>query len=164
MGSGTKSMRENRTITVDFHDESHYFQLICDGTAFVEFVLAFVLSIGFQLAHKATCRGGGCLTPPLPLCPASPGRPHHLAHPVCLVQGGLHGLTTLHLALSPHEPRGRPPSLDRHPRRPQLGMGCHCLPYLAHGPLSLDLCLGATWPGHRADPVSPAAAHVYPGR
>jgi hypothetical protein len=62
MGNGTKTTRENRTITVDFHDESNYFQLICDGTAFVEFVLAFVLSIGFQLAHKATCRGGGCLT------------------------------------------------------------------------------------------------------
>ena len=25
-------------------------------------VLAFILSLGFQLAHKATCRGGGCLT------------------------------------------------------------------------------------------------------
>ena len=25
-------------------------------------MLAFILSIGFQLAHKATCRGGGCLT------------------------------------------------------------------------------------------------------
>jgi hypothetical protein len=62
MGNGTKTTRENRTITVDFHDESNYFQLICDGTAFVEFVLAFVLSIGFQVAHKATCRGGGCLT------------------------------------------------------------------------------------------------------
>jgi len=62
MGNGTKTTRENRTITVDFHDESNYFQLICDGTAFVAFVLAFVLSIGFQLAHKATCRGGGCLT------------------------------------------------------------------------------------------------------
>ena len=63
MSNGTKTTRENRTITVDFHDESNYFQLICDGTAFVEFVLAFVLSIGFQLAHKATCRGGGgCLT------------------------------------------------------------------------------------------------------
>jgi hypothetical protein len=24
--------------------------------------MAFILSIGFQLAHKATCRGGGCLT------------------------------------------------------------------------------------------------------
>ena len=62
MGNGTKTTRENRTITVDFHDESNYFQLICDGTAFVEFVRAFVLSIGFQLAHKATCRGGGCRT------------------------------------------------------------------------------------------------------
>jgi hypothetical protein len=27
----------------------------------VELVLAFILSIGFQLKHKATC-GGGCLT------------------------------------------------------------------------------------------------------
>jgi len=25
-------------------------------------VIAFILALGFQLAHKATCRGGGCLT------------------------------------------------------------------------------------------------------
>jgi hypothetical protein len=25
-------------------------------------VMAFPLSLGFQLAHKATCHGGGCLT------------------------------------------------------------------------------------------------------
>jgi hypothetical protein len=24
--------------------------------------MAFLLSLGFQLAHKATCHGGGCLT------------------------------------------------------------------------------------------------------
>jgi hypothetical protein len=62
MGNGTKATRENRTITVDFHDESTYFQLLSDGKAFVECVLAFILSIGFQLAHKTTCTGGGCLT------------------------------------------------------------------------------------------------------
>ena len=39
-----------------------YFQLLGDGKAFLECVLAFVLSLGFQLAHNATCRGGGCLT------------------------------------------------------------------------------------------------------
>src|SRR5437762_11541234 len=33
-----------------------------DGKAFVEFVFAFLLSLGFQLKHKATCTGGGCLT------------------------------------------------------------------------------------------------------
>src|SRR2546421_2747182 len=33
-----------------------------DGKAFVEFVFAFLLSLGFQLAHKAPCPGGGCLT------------------------------------------------------------------------------------------------------
>lgn len=28
----------------------------------MELVLAFILSLGFQLKHKATCSGGGCLT------------------------------------------------------------------------------------------------------
>src|SRR6266516_3639939 len=54
--------RENRTITVDFQNETTYFQLLGDGKAFVEFVVAFLLSLGFQLTHKASCGGGGCLT------------------------------------------------------------------------------------------------------
>ena len=62
MAQTTKATRQNRTITVDFQEPSPYFQLIRDGKAFVEFVLAFILSLGFQLAHKATCTGGGCLT------------------------------------------------------------------------------------------------------
>jgi hypothetical protein len=57
-----KRTRHNRTITVDFQNEATYFQLLGDGKAFVECVMAFLLSLGFQLAHKATCRGGGCLT------------------------------------------------------------------------------------------------------
>jgi hypothetical protein len=61
MSNGAKTIRENRTITVDFHDESTYFQLIHEGKAFVEFVLAFILALGFQLTHKATCTGSGCL-------------------------------------------------------------------------------------------------------
>jgi hypothetical protein len=62
MPSPTKLIRENRTITVNFQDETTYTRLLDDGQAFVEFVLAFLLSLGFQLKHKATCRGGGCLT------------------------------------------------------------------------------------------------------
>jgi hypothetical protein len=62
MGTAAKSTRENRTITVDFQNETTYFQLLGDGKAFVECVLAFLLSLGFQLKHRATCRGGGCLT------------------------------------------------------------------------------------------------------
>jgi hypothetical protein len=62
MGQAAKRTHENRTITVDFRDEATYFQLLGNGKAFVECVLAFVLALGFQLAHKATCRGGGCLT------------------------------------------------------------------------------------------------------
>ena len=62
MGTAAKPTRKNRTITVDFQDEATYFQLLGDGKAFVEFVFAFLLALGFQLLHKATCRGGGCLT------------------------------------------------------------------------------------------------------
>jgi hypothetical protein len=62
MRQTAKRTRENRTITVDFQNEATYFQLLGDGKAFVEFVLAFLLSLGFQLTHKATCSGGGCLT------------------------------------------------------------------------------------------------------
>jgi hypothetical protein len=62
MGTAAKPTRANRTITVDFRDEATYFRLMEDGKAFLECVLAFVLSMGFQLKHKATCGGGGCLT------------------------------------------------------------------------------------------------------
>ena len=62
MGQGAKQTRENRTLTVDFQNEATYFQLLDNGKAFLECVLAFVLSLGFQLKHKATCDGGGCLT------------------------------------------------------------------------------------------------------
>src|SRR5438128_5038504 len=62
MGQSAKAIRQNRTITVDFQDQSTYFQLLSDGKAFVEFVLAFLLALGFQLSHKATCGGGSYLT------------------------------------------------------------------------------------------------------
>ena len=62
MGKASKQTRANRTITIDFQHEATYFQLLGDGKAFLECVLAFILSIGFQLTHTATCRGGGCLT------------------------------------------------------------------------------------------------------
>src|SRR5215471_19791630 len=62
MRSKAHQIRENRTITVDFQNEATYVQLLGDGKAFVELVMAFILSLGFQLKHKATCQGGGCLT------------------------------------------------------------------------------------------------------
>ena len=62
MAQTTKATRQNRTITVDFQDPSTYFQLITDGKAFVEFVLAFLLALGFQLTHKATCTSSSSLT------------------------------------------------------------------------------------------------------
>src|SRR5574341_2496331 len=62
MSTVAQRTRDNRTITVDFRDDATYVQLLGDGKAFVECVCAFLLALGFQLAHKATCRGGGCLT------------------------------------------------------------------------------------------------------
>src|SRR5712691_5223461 len=62
MAQAAKPTRHNRTITVDFHNEATYFALCSDGKVFIEFVLAFLLSLGFQLLHKASCSAGGSLT------------------------------------------------------------------------------------------------------
>ena len=62
MRNTARQTHENRTITVDFQNEATYFQLLGDRKAFLECVLAFLFALGFQLKHKATCRGGGCLT------------------------------------------------------------------------------------------------------
>jgi len=62
MGHAAKPIRHNRTITVDFRDETTYFALLGDTKAFVECVLAFLLSLGLQLTHKASCSAGGHLT------------------------------------------------------------------------------------------------------
>jgi hypothetical protein len=62
MGHAAKPIRHNRTITVDFRDEATYFALLGTTKTFVEFVLAFLLSLGFQLTHKASCSEGGSLT------------------------------------------------------------------------------------------------------
>jgi hypothetical protein len=63
MGQTVKPTRQNRTITVDFHDETTYSELLSNTKAFLEVVFAFLLAIGFQLTHQATCHGGGrCLT------------------------------------------------------------------------------------------------------
>ena len=62
MGQTAIPTRHNRTITVDFHDETTYFALLDNTQAFVDFVLAFIFSLGFQLTHKASCSAGGSLT------------------------------------------------------------------------------------------------------
>ena len=55
MRNTARQTRENRTITIDFQTEATYIRLLSDGKAFLECVLAFVMSLGFQLKHKATC-------------------------------------------------------------------------------------------------------------
>jgi hypothetical protein len=74
IGTAAKPPRENRTITVDFRDEATDCGWLEDRQAFLECVIAFPLSRGFQLQLKATCRDGGCLT--------------RYAHDVCIRWGG----------------------------------------------------------------------------
>jgi hypothetical protein len=62
MGQTAKPTRHNRPITVDFHDETTYFELLSTTKAFVECVLAFILSLGFQLLYKGSCSEGKYLT------------------------------------------------------------------------------------------------------
>ena len=108
MYNTARQPRENRTITVDFQNEATYFQLLGDGKAFVECMLAFILALGFQLKHKATCRGGGCLTCHSHYLRVRLGGGDHLAAPVHHVQSRLHDPAAFHLALPPDAPRGGP--------------------------------------------------------
>jgi hypothetical protein len=57
-----KRKKENRTLTVDFNDEATYHRLCKDGRSFIEFVVAFIIGLGFQLKHKCSCPGGFRLT------------------------------------------------------------------------------------------------------
>jgi hypothetical protein len=59
MGTAAKRTRENRTIPVEFRDAATYVCLIAAGKAFLEGVIACLLSLGCQRQHKATGHGGG---------------------------------------------------------------------------------------------------------
>jgi hypothetical protein len=62
MGIAAKPTRDNRTITVDFQNDTTSVPRLGDGQAFLEWGLACIMSLGFQRKHKAVCRGGGSLT------------------------------------------------------------------------------------------------------
>ena len=163
MRTTARQTRDNRTITVDFQNEVTYVQLLNDGKAFLECVLAFVLSLGFQLKHKATCRGGRVPDAPLPLCPCSPGWRHHLAHPVHRVSCGVHRPAPLHHTLSPDASRGGPQRLIGDAWGAEFGAVCGDWAYRADGPLPPRLCVWPPESGHRADPVWAAPARLFPG-
>jgi hypothetical protein len=48
MRNTTRQTRKNRTITIDFHDEATYLQLIGDGKAFVESCSPFSWPLAFN--------------------------------------------------------------------------------------------------------------------
>src|SRR5262245_33841052 len=103
MHNTTHLTRENRTVTVDVHNDATTVQLLGDGKAFLAYVLACVMSLGLQLTHKATCHRGGDWT--------------HRSHSLRIHLGGVplsrlqYTMCTavltvlLHPALSPDVPR-----------------------------------------------------------
>ena len=123
MGTAAKPTRENRTITIDFQNEATYFQLLGDGKAFVELVLAFILSLGFQLKHKATCSGGGCLTRHSHYVRVRLGGVTIWRIQCTTCQSGVHGPAAFRLALSLDAPEVARDAL-----------------LATHGGLSLELC------------------------
>src|SRR6266446_6143216 len=165
MGTAAKATRDNRAITVDFHNEATYYQLLGDGKAFLDRVLAFLLSLGFQLKHKATCGGGG------------------LTRHAHIVRVRLGGLPIWRIQCTrckavftvlPHV------VLRYRPMRPEVACDAllatqgglsvercaviYHLPYLPHGALPPRLCVWPPQSGDRADPVWAAAACLCPGR
>ncbi len=62
MKSPTKRKNKNRSITVNFGDEPNYHCLCLDGKGFIDYVVGFIMALGFQLLHKCDCPGGFCLT------------------------------------------------------------------------------------------------------
>src|SRR5262249_40682728 len=155
MQNTARQTRENRTITVDFQHEATYCQLLGDGKAFVEFVLAFILSCGFQLKHKAMCRDGGGLTRHSHYLRVRLGGGDHLASPVHDVSCGVHRAAAFRLALSPDATGGRARCPLGHPWRPELRAVRGALSYLAHGALSPRLCLRPPQPRLGLGPVWP---------
>lgn len=103
MGQAATRTRENRTITVDCQHEATSLQLLGDGRAFVELVLAFIISLGFQLKHRATLQWRRVPDAPLALFPGPSGWGLYLASPVHHVPSRVHGPPPLRLALSPDE-------------------------------------------------------------
>src|SRR6266511_2186507 len=164
MRSQAKQPRANRTITVDFQNEATYFQLLGDGKAFLECVVAFLLSICFQLTHKATCHGGRCLTRHSHYVLYPSGWGDHLADTVYDVQSGIHGPPPFRPPLSSDATRGGPRCPVSDAWRAQFGTVRSPLPYLSHGALSPRLCVWSPESGPGAHPVWVATPHLFSGR
>ena len=176
MGQTAKPTRHNRTITVDFHDETTYFALVGNPKAFVEFVLASSPSAFSSSTRPAAARVAASRA--TPITPVFAWWSHHLAHPVHRLQGGIYRLAALRLALS-KDAAGRSPRCPaRHPRWPQSGVVCGDLPHLPMALYGLICALGHTslvtvltrvgchcrrisWPMRNTAVASPSAS-TYP--
>ena len=145
--------RQNRTITVDFNNEQTYHQLCGDGKGFIDFVVAFILSIGLQLKHKCGC---------------SSGRLTRHSH---YVRARINGITIWQVQCTgcravftvlPHfvlrrkknEGRDRQESASRHAWRVESRALCRHRKRLSDGNLPFGLFSGTYLPGETPDTLS----------
>jgi hypothetical protein len=96
-----RQTRENRTLPVDFHNAATYSQLLGDGKACIDCVLACLFALGLQRKHNATCGGGGGLTRHAHSVRVPSARGHPRAAPVPHVSCWVHRPAPLRLALAP---------------------------------------------------------------
>jgi hypothetical protein len=145
MDTVAKPTRENRAITVDFQSEATYFKLLGDGKAFLKSVLAFVVSLGFQLQHKAICRRGRCLT--------------SLSHHARVRQGGLTIWRIQRTVLS----GVHGPATFRFARPPDATEVDRDALWATHGGLNLELCTMVYIfpPGRCSAPSANSATRVW---
>lgn len=120
----SKRKYKNRTLTVDFQDEANYRHLYQDGKAFVECVVAFILSPGFQRKHKW---GSGRLLShsSRPLCSDLVRRVGDLASAMHPPQRRVYDLTPFCVAFSVHDARDRRTSRLRDSWRGKFGVDGH---------------------------------------
>jgi len=147
---------------VDFHDETTYFALLGKHPRVCRVRPRLPLALGFPLLHKTSCSEGGSLTA-LPLRAGSPGRAHHLACPVHYMSSVFTVLPHFVLRYRQMRPEvAREALLARTAASAWSGVRPSVIsrPW----PLSIDLRLGPTSPGHRAGQVSSASAAVSAGR
>src|SRR5256885_1037908 len=164
MGTAAKPTREHRPITVDFRDEATDFCLIADGKALLAWVIACLLSLGFQLKHQATCHGGGCLTRHSPDVRIRLGGVTIWRIQCTTGQAVCTVLPHVVLRYRHMAPEVAPSGPLSHTWRAQFRMVCGHLPYLPHGSLSLGLRVWPPESGHDAHPVWAAPAHLFSGR
>lgn len=133
-------MRENRSVTVDFGTEEAYYRLLTNGRAFIKFIIAFVMSIGFQFKHRLGCSGSFFYSP-FPLCTGQPERCTDMAHSMQRMRCSSHSAAAFCATVPENESRNRCKGAHSHSWRSEPRTYRRDSQYLSHVRVPADLML-----------------------